>query len=144
MASPHEAFWEHERYALVGNSAEKPFPKLSYKALKEKGKTVFPVDPSASEVEGDQVYDDLASVPGPLDGVVIEVPKEETASWMEQAADAGVTRVWIHMGRETPEALAIAGERGIEVCSGTCAVQYIDRGFPHNIHRFFRKLSGNW
>lgn len=145
MPSRHERFWHHSNYAVVGRSSVKPFPRLTYKALKEaEGKTVYAVDSSCEEIDGDPAYDDLADLPDPIEAVVLEVPKEETASWVERAADTGVTRVWIHMGRETPEALELAEERGIEVCAGTCAVQYLTGGFPHNIHRFLRKAAGRW
>ena len=66
-----------------------------------------------------------------------------TGSITRQAAEAGVGDVPIHMGRETAEALGVAEEHGISVCTGTCAVQRLDGSFPHNVHRFFRKLSGN-
>jgi predicted CoA-binding protein len=144
MVSKHEEFWTHERYAFVAHSTVKPFPALSYAAAKAKGKTVFPVDPSVAAVDGDKTFADLDALPEPVDGVVLEVPREETAAWIERAADAGVSRVWIHAGRDTPEALALAAERGLAVCSGTCAVQYLRGGFPHNVHRALRKLSGNW
>ena len=45
MASYFEDFWTFERYAFVGISAEKPFPKMSYGALKAtEGKTVYAED----------------------------------------------------------------------------------------------------
>ncbi len=56
----------------------------------------------------------------------------------------GIGKVWTHMGRDTPEALDLARERGVEVCHGTSAVQYVRGGFPHNMHRALCKLSGNW
>lgn len=145
MPSQHETFWLNEKFALVGRSEAKPFPTLTYAALKgARGKTVYPVDPDAEEIEGDPAFKDLASLPQPVDAVVIEVPKEETAAWVEKAAEAGITEVWIHMGRETPEALAVAEEKGLNIRTGTCAVQYLDTSFPHNIHKFLRKLTGKW
>ena len=72
---------------------------------------------------------------------MIEVPKEETRDWVERAADAGVRDVWIHMRRETPEALALAQERGLDLRFGTCAVMYVTPGFTyHAIHRGIMKL----
>ena len=145
MPSPHEAFWTNTTFAVVGRSASKPFPALTYNALKAMdGKTVYAVDPSRDEIEGDPAFKDLSTLPTPVDAVVLEVPAEETASWVERAADAGITRVWIHMGRETPEALTLADERGLELCTGTCAVQYLRGGFPHNIHRLLRRAAGRW
>ncbi len=81
--SNHESFWALNRFAVVGHSAKKPFPKLTYRALKRAGKTTFAVDPSAGTIDGDPACDDLASLPGDVDGVVLEVPREETMSWVE-------------------------------------------------------------
>jgi uncharacterized protein len=144
MPSAHEEFWTHERFALVGHSANAPFPLLSYRALKALGKTVYAVDPSTETVDGDPAYDDLEKLPGQVDAVVLEVPREQTARWVTAAAELGIQRVWIHMKRETPEALTLAQKHGMQVCTGTCAVQYLRGGFPHNVHRMLRKLSGKW
>jgi predicted CoA-binding protein len=145
MTSRHEAFWAFDSYAVVGHSARARFPRLTYGALKERGKRVVPVDAEAETVEGDKAYKSLADIPHGVDGVVIEVPPEETKGWVEQAAAKGVPRVWIHMNRETPEALAVAREKGVEVCTGTCAVQYLSKDvWPHGIHRGLRKLLGRY
>lgn len=145
MASPHETFWTHSSYAFVGISAEKPFPKLSYGELKKQGVKAFPVDPSAKEMNGEKTYPDFASLPEPVDAAVLEVPKEKTADWVKKAADAGIKNVWIHMQRETPEALELAEREGLTVLTGTCAVMYVKKGFSfHSIHRFLRKMSGKY
>ncbi len=145
MTSQYENFWTHTTYAVIGNSARARFPRLTYGALKERGKKVFAVDPSVPTIEGDKAYPNLVALPESVDAIVIEVPKEETHSWIEQASKAGIKRVWIHMNRDTPEALALAQEKGMDVCYGTCAVQYIStQFFPHGIHRWIRKGLGRY
>ncbi len=42
------------------------------------------------------------------------------------------------MGRDTPEALALARKHGINVRSGTCAVMYLKGGY-HSVHRWINK-----
>jgi len=146
MSTPHEEFWTHTSFAFVGNSARKPFPKLSYSELRgQSGKKVFAVDPSAEEVAGDRAYPDFESLPEPVEAAVLEVPKEETADWVRRAADAGVKQLWIHMGRETPEALAAAADRGIDVRTGTCAVMYVKQGLSyHSLHKWINQLTGKY
>ncbi len=145
MASRHEAFWGYASYAVVGHGARARFPKLTYAALKQRGKRVVPVDPSSGTVEGDKAYRSLAEIPHAIDGVVLEVPPDEAKGWVEQAVAKSVPRVWFHMFRDTPEALALAKEQGIEVCTGTCAVQYLTTGFSqHAIHRTIRKVLGRY
>ncbi len=141
MPSEYETFWQFERYAVVGHSAKRPFPRLTYGGLKKNKKTVYAVDPSVSSIDNDPTFADLSALPGPIDAVVIEVPKAETHSWVEKASDAGIENVWLHMNTDTPEALATAQERGLHLRKGTCAVMYLNRGFsPHAIHGFIMKL----
>ncbi len=126
-------FWSHESFALVGHTARRGFPTLSYGALRKQGKKVFAIEPSVGEIEGDKAYPDFESLPEKVDAVVLEVPKEETEDWVRKAADAGVRNVWIHMTRDTPVAVALAKERGLNVLTGTCAIMYVKPGFhlPH-------------
>jgi len=145
MSESHQKFWNHSSYAVVGHSSAKPFPKLTYKELKKQGKRVFAVDASVEEVEGDRTLPDFASLPERVEAVVLEVPKEETAGWVAQAADAGISRVWIHMNRDTPEALAVGKERGVDLVTGTCAVMYLDQGLSvHGLHRWINKRMGQY
>jgi uncharacterized protein len=141
MPTFHETFWQHQRYAVVGHAARMPFPQITYGALKALGKKVFAVDPGGGAVEGDPSYPDLASLPEPAEAVVLELPSDETAEWVKQVADAGIRELWIHMGTDTPQALALAKERGLEPRTGTCAVMYITpRWSMHAPHRWIMKL----
>jgi predicted CoA-binding protein len=145
MPTEHEEFWTNSSFAFVGHSAAKGFPTLSYGELKKQGRKVFAVDPSVEEIAGDKTYPDLASLPEKVDAVLLEVPKQETRDWMAKAADAGVQNVWIHMNRETPEALALAKERGITVHTGTCAVMYVKQGLSyHSLHKWINQLLGKY
>lgn len=141
MPSECEEFWDAQVYAVVGASARRPFAKITYGALKEQGKTVYPVDATVAEVAGDMTYDDLASLPQTPQAVVLELPREETAAWVVKAAEAGVDSVWIHQMTDTPEALAEAEKRGMKVITGHCAVMYTKPGFSmHAPHRWIWKL----
>ena len=145
MPSDYEKFWEHASFAVVGDTAKKGFPKLTYGALRQQGRKVFAVDPSVGEIEGDKTYPDLQSLPEKVDAAVLEVPKEETEDWVGKAADAGIRNVWIHMNRDTPEALALAKERDLDVLTGTCAVMYVKPGFTyHTLHKWVNQLTGKY
>ncbi|NIM63435.1 MAG: CoA-binding protein, partial [Acidobacteria bacterium] len=79
--SNYEDFWKHDTFAVVGHSTKRAYPILTYRGLKDLGKTVIPVDPSTPEIEGDHAYTDLAHLPRRADAIVIEVPREETREW---------------------------------------------------------------
>ena len=141
----YESFWENHSFAVVGHAARKNFPRLTYRGLKRLGKVVYPVDPSADEIEGDEAYADLEALPQKVDAVVLEVPKEETRDWVAKAAEAGIQDVWIHMQRDTPGALALAKEKGMDIRSGTCAVMYLEPGPTyHSIHKWIMRLVGKY
>ncbi len=145
MASDYESFWTFDRYAVVGNSARRPFARLTYRGIKENGKTAYAVDPSTKQIEGDPAYPDLASLPSGVDGVVLELPKDETAAWVKKAVDAGIRDIWLHQRSDTPEAISLAREAGVRLRVGTCAVMYLSRGFSqHAVHRFINKLFGKY
>ncbi len=145
VSTTHESFWDHASFAFVGSSGTKGFPKLSYGAAKERGKKVFAVDGTVEEIEGDRAFPDFEALPEPVDAAVLEVPREETADWVGRAADAGIREVWIHMNRDTPEALAVADERGVTLHTGSCAVMYLTSGFNvHGLHRWIEKLRGRY
>jgi predicted CoA-binding protein len=145
MPSDYENFWTKSSYAVVGHTAKKGFPKITYGELKKSGKKVFAVDPSVEAIGGDKAYPDLASLPEKVEAVIIEVPKEETRGWVAKAADAGIANIWIHQRRDTPEALELAREKGLDVCHGTCAVMYVVPGFSyHSIHKWINKMLGKY
>jgi hypothetical protein len=80
-----------------------------------------------------------------VDALVLEVPADETRDWVGRAADAGIRKVWIHMGRDTPEALALGRERGLDVLTGTCAVMYVKPGFSyHTLHKWVNQVAGRY
>lgn len=143
MPSSREEFWIQDTYAVIGDSrSTRPFPKLTYGNLKKLGKTVYAVDPGAGVVDGDASYADLSALPGSVEAAVLEVPKDQTAVWVERVADAGIGHLWIHQQTDTPEALRLARERGLHVEHGTCAVMYVTPGFSgHALHRWIMRLA---
>ncbi len=144
MPSSYETFFTLNSFAVVGHSAHKPFPRLTFGGLQRRGKTVYAVDPSVAAIDGTPTFPDLASLPAPVEGVVIEVPRTETWAWVEQVVAAGIRHLWLHQTADTPEAVALAREHGVEVRTGTCAVQYLDDGFPHFVHRWVRQVLGRY
>jgi predicted CoA-binding protein len=145
MASSYETFFDLGSFAVVGNTAKKNFPVLTYRGLINAGKTVYAVDPSSETIEGDRAFADLEQLPARVDAAILEVPREDTEGWVAKVAEAGIRDLWIHMGRETPEAIALARAKGLDVRSGTCAVMYLTPGFTyHSIHKWIMKLAGKY
>jgi uncharacterized protein len=138
-------FLSHRRLAVAGVARDGANPaNLIYRRLRRDGYEVFPVNPSASEVEGDVCYASVSGIPGGADGVVIATPPGATAGVVEECAAAGIPRVWIHRsfgtGSVSGEAVAACERHGIEVIAGACPMMFLD---PVDVgHRCMRWLLG--
>lgn len=118
-------FLSQRRIAVVGVSRDSQQPaNLIYRRLRDAGHEVFAVNPNAAEVEGDLSYPAASAVAGGLDGAVIVTPPEEAIHVIEDCANAGVPRVWLHRGigpgSTSPEAVERATELGLQVIPGGC------------------------
>ena len=143
------AFLACKRVAVTGVSRT---PKTHgsnnvYRRLRERGYEVFAVNPNTGRVEGDRCYQDLASIPGGVEAVVIGTRPEIAGDTMRECADLGIKHVWMHRG---PGAGSVSGAatsygraHGITVIDGGCPLMFgptADAG--HKIMRlaYARKL----
>ena len=111
-----------------------------YKRLRERGYEVFAVNPNADEVEGDPCYQDLKSIPGGVEAVVIGTRPEIAEDTMRECAELGITQVWMHRGPGTGSVSDAATEygrqRGITVIDGGCPLMFGPTAdFGHKIMR---------
>ena len=84
--------------------------------------------PRSEEVEGDRCYADLASVPAPVETVIIATHPEVTPDVVRECAELGIRRVWMHRsfgdGNVSEEAVRICREHGIAVIPGACPLMF--------------------
>lgn len=143
-----ESFLALPRLAVVGASDDpKNFGRTIYQELKGRGRDVVAVHPTATSVDGDPCYPDLASVPGALDGVIVMVGRARAADVVRDAAAKGVPRVWLFKGAGpgavSPEAVALAERLGLEVVAGACPLMFLEPvGWFHRVHRGIRRARG--
>jgi uncharacterized protein len=119
-----------------------------YQRLRERGYEVFAVNPNADEVEGDACYQDLKSIPGGVDAVVIGTRPETAEATMRECAELGIAHVWMHRAFGTgsvSEAAADYGrQHGIKVIDGGCPLMFAPTADPaHRAMRFVCTLTGN-
>jgi predicted CoA-binding protein len=123
-------FLAHKRIAVTGvsRSSKDHGANVVYKRLRDRGYTVFAVNPNAAEVEGDPCFHDLRSVPGGVEGVVIGTSPAHANETMRECVDLGVDRVWMHRGpgpgSVSPEAAAFGREHGVTVIDGGCPCMF--------------------
>ncbi len=111
------------RYAVVGVSADhKKYGYKTWRNLREKGYTVFPVNPKYDEIEGERCYRSLAEVADRVDVVDLVVPPKVTEEVVKQCVALGLTRVWMQPGAESEEAIRFCQENGVQVLYGVCVM----------------------
>lgn len=145
-----DAFLSHKRIAVTGVS-RKPSEHGSnsvYKRLRDRGYTVFAVNPNAEEVEGDRTYPDLSSIEGGVEAVVIGTKPERAEATMQECAELGIKHVWMHrsfgQGSYSEAAAQLGKQRGIHVIEGGCPLMFEPcSDGPHKAMKWVLTLSGN-
>lgn len=112
-------FLAGRRFAVVGASGDRSkYGNKVLRCYKQKGRAVFPVHPREAMIEGLKCYPNLAALPEPVDGISIITPPQVTERIVEEAAAAGIGRLWMQPGAESAAALARARELGLKVIAG--------------------------
>lgn len=118
-----------------------------YQRLRERGYVVFPINPNATEVEGDACYPDLKSIPDGVEAVVIGTRPETAESTMRECVDLGIRQVWMHRsmgpGSVSDAATKYGREHGILVIDGGCPLMFGPTAdFGHKMMRFVCTRTG--
>ena len=117
------AFLESGPYAVVGASTNRA--KYGNKVLRvyqQHGRRpVYPINPRATEIEGEPAYPSLAATPELPRSVSIITPPAITEEIVEEAIELGVEHLWMQPGAESPAAVQRAEEAGLGVIAdGSC------------------------
>ena len=139
-------FIDEKRIAVLGVSRSgKKIGNAIALELKQRGYQVFIVHPEAKEIGGERCYPSLAAVQGKVDGAVICLPPMAAGQALREAVQAGVKKIWLQQGSQSPEVLATARELGVTPVVGKCILMYAGKvGSLHAWHRAFAKLIGQY
>ena len=107
------------------------------------GYTLYPIHPQAETIEGERCFPNLGALPEPVDGVLVVVPPAQTEQVVRDAAAAGIRRVWMQQGAESPAAIQFCKENGINAVHGECILMFAEpAAWFHRAHRWVWKLLG--
>ncbi|MDH4036061.1 MAG: CoA-binding protein [Candidatus Krumholzibacteria bacterium] len=141
-------FLQGRRIAVAGVSRKgDAAANAIFKKLRDGGYEVFPVNPNAQTVEDVICYPDVASIPGPLDGVVIATHPDISAAIVRQCKDRGVARVWFHRsfgaGSVSSEAVRECQRLGVQSIVGGCPLMFCEPvNVAHRCMRWWLQRSG--
>ena len=115
-------FLEARAFGVVGASADRA--KYGNKVLRcylQHGRTVVPVNPRRTAIEGVACVTGLAGLPPEVTSLSIITQPAVTEAVVEEAARRGIRRLWMQPGAESPAALAACRGHGIEaIADGSC------------------------
>jgi len=138
-----EEFLARKRIAVAGVSRSSgQAANLVYRRLRDRGHTVFAVNPNAETVEGDRCYADLKSIPDGVDAVVVATTPTVAERVVEECVELGIERVWLHRsfgtGSVSEKALAYGRAHGVQVIAGGCPCMFGHTADPG--HRLMRGI----
>ena len=139
-------FVSQRTFALVGISrGGKKFGNMIHKELTTRGYQVIPVHPQAESIEGVRCYPSLSALPEPVGGVIVVVPPAQAEKVVQEAHAAGIQRVWLQQGAESPAAIRFCEENNLTVVHGECIMMFAEPvGSIHSFHRWINKLFGKY
>ena len=101
---------------MVGASADRrKFGNKAVRAFDAQGWRVFPIHPSAAEIEGHRAYASVVDVPEALDMATMYVRPEVGLTLLGDLARKGIPEIWLNPGAESDALLAEADRRGLRV-----------------------------
>jgi predicted CoA-binding protein len=133
-------FLAQKTLAIAGVSRSgKGFGNAVLHDLTGKGYEILPIHPESGEVGGIPSSPSLAELPKEVGGLILVVPPQQTEKLVREAKEAGIDRVWMQQGAESPEAIRFCAENGLDAVHGECIMMFAQ---PTGVHRFHRWLWG--
>lgn len=135
-----QAFLDHPALAVVGVSRSgQGFGNAACRVLRAKGYRVYPVHWASPTIDGERCCAQLRDLPERVNAVLVVVAPSQAVGVVRDAAAAGIHHVWLQQGAESPEALRVGGELGLNIIAGECILMFAN---PTGIHRAHRWLRG--
>jgi len=137
-------FLAQRTLAVVGVSRDpKAFANGAYKELKAKGYRLLPVNPHMETFGGEPCYPSLKALPESPGGALILVAPAQAEGVVQDAAAAGIERVWMQQGAESEAAIKFCQANGISEVHGECILMHAPNTASfHKMHRWVWGVLG--
>ena len=134
-------FVSSKRIAILGMSRSgKKFGNMAAKELKAKGYELFPVHPTAPEIDGMSCSPDLKSLSGKVDAVWISIPPTQVSPVLEEASQMGLKNIWLQQGAWSADVQQTIDRLQLPVVTKKCIMMYAPP--VKSVHKFHRTIVG--
>jgi len=119
-----DEFLAQPAFAVAGASTNREkYGNKVVRAYQQNNRIVFPINPKATQVEGETAYPDLTCVPEGDVALSVVTPPHITLEVVKQALDRGIRHIWMQPGAENQEAVDLAKKAGANVIhDGPCVL----------------------
>lgn len=102
--------------AIIGASNDRSkWGNKSVRAFRQRGYTVYPVNPSETEVEGLPAFKSISDVPARPEMISVYVRPKVVFQLLPEIAAKGCDELWLNPGTESEEVLAEAARLKLNV-----------------------------
>jgi len=113
---------EKKSIAIIGASTKREkYGNMAVRAYAKQGFTVYPVTPSADEIEGHKAYKTIADIPGDVDIASLYLPPAVGLQLLQQIADKKVKELFVNPGAESDELMEKAKALGLNAMAA-CSI----------------------
>jgi len=119
--SMREVLSNAKTIAVVGHSDKSH--RTSYQIaeyLRAVGYTVYAVNPTVDEIDGEPSYASLADIPAPIDIVNVFRRSEHLAGVVDDAIAIGAKAIWAQLGVDDPTARQTALDADVHIATNRC------------------------
>jgi predicted CoA-binding protein len=122
MKKEIEEFLKATAFGVVGASADRhKYGNRVLRCYQQHGLRAIPVNPGEAEIEGVKCVASVADLPAEVTSISMITPPRITEQVVIQAAAKGIKNIWMQPGAESPQAIALCREQGINVIAdGSC------------------------
>ena len=107
--------------AIIGASNDRrKYGNKAVRAYLQQGYSVYPVNPSESQIENLPVFKSIKDVPGRPERTSVYVPPQVLLTLLPDIAAKGCDELWLNPGTASPEVVAEAerlGLHAVQACS---------------------------
>ena len=121
-AGSKQQFLASTAFGVVGASRDRnKFGNRVLRKYLQHGLEVYPVNPREKEIEGLPVFSQVAELPPKVRSLSIVTPPPVTEDIVRQAIAKGIPNLWMQPGAESPAAVRLARDAGLNVIAdGSC------------------------